>query len=76
MAERKECEICRKAVQEKYKRYKVWKTLAILFICLTILFGALYLGTGDVFKETINRNDVEIVNNGYGNNNNNVVINN
>lgn len=75
MADKKECEICRKLTAEKYKRYKLWKSLAIIFICLTIIFAILYFGTGEVFTETVN--DVEIVNTGGSNgNNNNVVINN
>lgn len=76
MADKKECEVCRKATAEKYKYYKLWKILAILFMCLTIVLAILYFGSGEVFKETIN-NDVEIVNTGgSNNNNNNVVINN
>ena len=77
MADKKECEVCRKATAEKYKYFKVWKILAILFMCLTIVLAILYFGSGEVFKETINQNDVEIINTGgRNNNNNNVVINN
>lgn len=77
MADKQECEVCRKMTAEKYKHLKVWRILAIIFMCLTILFAVLYFGSGEVFKETINQNDVEIVNTGgSNNNNNNVVINN
>lgn len=69
-----ELSIYKKAVKEKYKYHKLWKILAIVFICLTILFATLYFATGDIFRKEIN-NDVEIVNNG-SNNNNGVTINN
>jgi len=71
--DKKELEVINKAIKEKYKYHKVWKILAIVFICLTILFGTLYFASGDVFRQTTN--DVEIVNNG-DNNNNGVTINN
>lgn len=75
MADKQECEVCRKMTAEKYKHLKVWRILAIVFMCLTILFAVLYFATGEVFTETVN--DVEIVNTGgSNNNNNNVVINN
>jgi len=72
---KKELEVINNAVKEKYKYHKVWKILAIVFICLTILFGTLYFASGDVFRQTTNNNDVEIVNNGDSNANN-VTINN
>lgn len=75
MANKKECEICKKAIQEKYKHYKIWRALAIVFMCLTLMLCVLYFAEGDIFKETINNNDVEILNRGDSNNNN-VVINN
>lgn len=75
MADKQECKVCRKMTAEKYKHLKVWRILAIVFMCLTILFAVLYFATGEVFTETVN--DVEIVNTGGSNNNsNNVVINN
>ena len=72
----KECKICKEAIKQKYKFYNLWKILAIVFMCLTILFATLYFASGDVFKQTNNNNDVEIINEGDGDNNNNVVINN
>lgn len=71
---KKECEVCKKMIKEKYKNYKLWKVLAIFFMGLAITFGTLYFASGDVFRHTVN--DVEIVNEGDGNNNNNVAINN
>ena len=73
----KECKICKEATKQKYRFYTLWKVLAIVFMCLTILFATLYFASGDVFKQTtkVNNNDVEIENTGdYSNNN--VVINN
>ena len=67
--DKKELEVINKAIKEKYKYHKVWKILAIVFMCLTILFGTLYFASGDVFRQTTNNNDVEIVNNGDSNNN-------
>ena len=72
---KKECEVCKKMIKEKYKHYRLWKALAIIFMALAIAFGTLYFASGDVFRHTVN-NDVEIVNEGGGNNNNNVAINN
>ena len=72
----KECKICKEAIKHKYRFFVLWKVLAIVFICLTILFATLYFASGDVFKSTTNNNDVEIVNEGDGDNNNNVIINN
>lgn len=71
----KEFEIYQKAIKEKYKHYKTWRILAIIFMCLTFLFAMLYFCSGDLFTETINNNEVEIVNEG-GSNNNNVTISN
>lgn len=70
---KQECEICQTAIKEKYKHYRLWRALAIVFISLTVLFATLYFLSGDVFKETIN--DVEIINEG-GSNDNDVTINN
>ncbi|MBO7526830.1 MAG: hypothetical protein J6T74_02920 [Clostridia bacterium] len=67
--DKRELQVINKAVKEKYKYYKVWKILAIVFMGLTILFGTLYFASGDVFRQTTNNNDVEIVNNGDSNNN-------
>ena len=71
----KELAIYKKAVKEKYKYHKLWVILAIVFMCLTVLFATLYFASGDLFKTTTNNNDVEIVNNG-DNNTNGVTINN
>ena len=72
---KKECEICQSVIKEKYKHYRLWRALAIIFMCLTILFATLYFGSGEVFKETVNNNEVEIINEGSSNDNN-VTINN
>lgn len=66
MADKRECKICREEIKRKYKHYKLWKALAIVFICLTVLFGTLYFTTGDVFRQTVS-NDVKVVNNGDSN---------
>jgi hypothetical protein len=74
--DKNELEVYKQAVKEKYKYYRLWKVLAIIFMCLSVIFGALYFATGDVFRTTTN--DVEIVNNNEGdsNTNNSVTINN
>lgn len=71
--DKKELKIYQDAIKQKYKYHTLWKVLAIIFICLTILFASLYFGSGDLFKETIN-NDIEIINENSGNNSNNVTI--
>lgn len=71
------CEICRRLIREKYKYHKLWKILAIVFIILTILFSILFFVNGDLFKKEIhNENDIEISNEGDGDNINKVTINN
>lgn len=65
MADKRECKICREEIKRKYRHYKLWKALAIVFICLTVLFGTLYFTTGDVFRTTTN--EVEVINNGDSN---------
>lgn len=67
----KECEVCKKMVKEKYKHYKTWKSLAIVFICLTVLFAILYFASGDLMSSTTIRydNDVKIENSGDNNTN-------
>ena len=74
MMDKNELEVYKQAVKEKYKYHRLWKVLAIVFMCLSVIFGVLYFATGDVFKTTTN--DVTIENNGGGSNNNNVTINN
>ena len=66
--EKKELEVFNKVISEKYKYHKLWKFLAFIFMALTILFGTLYFATGEVFKETINNNDIKIINENSGNN--------
>lgn len=70
-----ECEICKTVIREKYKHFKLWRVLTIIFMVLTVLFATLYFASGEVFTETINNNDVEIINEG-NNNDNDVIINN
>lgn len=75
MADKKECEICKNAIRQKYKHFLVWQILAIIFMCLTILFATLYFSSGEVFTQTNNENetDIEVLNEG-ANNYNNVVV--
>ena len=77
--DKKECEVCSKMVKEKYKHYKTWKTLAIVFICLAVLFAVLYFSSGELFTQRIVQydNEVEIENGGNNNtntNNGNIVV--
>ena len=58
----KECEICMKFVQEKYKHYKTWRTLAIVFICLTVLFAILFFANGNLMVEETVENNIRIEN--------------
>lgn len=68
----KECEVCTKMVKEKYKHYKTWKVLAIVFILVSITFAILYFATGKMFVEETVENDIRIENDG-GDNQNNVI---
>ena len=70
--DKKELKIYQDAVKKKYKYHTLWKVLAIVFMCLTILLATLYFGSGEVFKQTVN--DVEIINENSGDNNNTVTI--
>ena len=70
--DKKECEVCTKMVKEKYKHYKTWRNLAIVFMCLTVLFAILYFASGEMMVEETIENDIVIENQG-GNNQNNVV---
>ena len=67
----KECEVCTKMVKEKYKHYKTWRNLAIVFICLTVLFAILFFASGDLMTTRIVEydNEVTIENNGDSNTN-------
>lgn len=65
-----ECKICKKLTKEKYKYYKLWVSLAIIFMCLTVLFAILYFANGDLMKTTVTyNNDVQIENGGDNNTN-------
>lgn len=70
--DKKELEVFNKVISEKYKYHKLWKILTFVFMALAILFGTLYFGSGEVFRETIN--DVKIINENSGNNHNNINI--
>ena len=75
----RECEICAKLTKEKYKYYNTWRALAIVFICLTVLFAILYFGSGDLMSSTTieYNNEVDIENDGDNNtntDNGNIVI--
>lgn len=67
-----ECKVCTKMVKEKYKHYKTWKTLAIVFMCLTILLAILYFGSGKMMVEETIENNI-VIENADGNNENNIV---
>lgn len=56
----KECKVCKKYTKAKYKYYKTWKCLAIIFICLTALFAILYFSSGDVFVEETTETNIRI----------------
>ena len=73
----KECKICKEATKRKYRFFHLWKALAIIFMCLTVLFMTLYFVDGDFFKETteVNNTEVQVENNGDSNNNN-IIVNN
>lgn len=68
----KECKVCSKMVKEKYKHYNTWKVLAIVFICVSVVFAILYFASGDMFVKDITENDI-VVKNGNGINENNIV---
>ena len=68
----KECEVCTKMVKEKYKHYKTWRNLTIVFICLTVLFAILYFASGKMMVEETIENNI-VVENADGNNENNII---
>lgn len=70
--DKRECEVCTKMVKEKYKHYKIWRTLAIVFLCLTFLFAVLYFASEDLFVEETVENNIRIENTS-GENENNIV---
>lgn len=72
MDTKKECEVCSKLIKEKYKHYTAWKVLAIVFICLTVLFAILFFANGKMFVQETEENNISI-SNADGNNQNNVI---
>ena len=68
----KECEVCTKMVKEKYKHYKTWRNLAIVFMCLTVLFAILFFANGNLMVEETVENNI-VVSNEDGDNQNNVI---
>ena len=68
----RECEVCTKMVKEKYKHYKTWRNLAIVFICLTVLFAILYFANGNLMVEETVENNI-VVENEDGDNQNNII---
>lgn len=68
----KDCKVCAKMVKEKYKHYKTWKILAIVFICISVLLSILYFASGKMFVEKTIENDI-IIENSDGNNENHIV---
>ena len=70
--DKKECEVCTKMVKEKYKHYKAWRSIAIVFICLTVVFAILYFASGSMMVEETIENNITIEN-ADGSNENNVV---
>lgn len=70
--DKKECEVCSKMVKEKYKHYKTWKWLAIVFICISVLFAILFFANGNLFVNETKENEITI-RNGSGINENNVI---
>lgn len=68
----KECKVCTKIIKEKYKHYKTWKILAIVFICVSILFAILFFASGKMFVEKTVENNIRIENDD-GDNENNII---
>ena len=68
----KECEVCTKMVKEKYKHYKTWKILAIVFMCVSVLFAILYFASGNMLVQETVENNIRIEN-ADGSNENNIV---
>lgn len=57
----KECNVCKKFIKEKYKHYNTWKAIAIIFMCLTVLFAILYFTNSDIMTSTIVEYDNNVV---------------
>lgn len=70
--DKQECEVCTKMVKEKYKHYKLWRNLAIIFMCLSFLLTILLVANGNLFVEETTENNIRIENID-GENENNVV---
>lgn len=68
----KECEVCSRYVKEKYKHYNAWKALAIVFICVSVLFAILFFASGKMFVENTTENNIRIENDD-GQNENNII---
>lgn len=68
-----ECNVCTRLIKEKYRYYNTWRALAIVFMCLTVLFAILYFSSGDAVKTTTieYNNEVDIENGGNNNTNTN-----
>lgn len=74
-----ECKVCKKLTKEKYKHYRIWKILAIVFICVSVLFAVLFFASGKMFTSTVVEYDNEVVvkNDGDSNtnaNNGNIIV--
>ena len=67
----KECKVCAKMMKEKYKHYKTWKILAIVFICISVALAILYFASGDLMTTRIVEYDNEVVIENGGDNNTN-----
>lgn len=70
--EEADCKVCKKFVKEKYKNYKIWRLIAIIFIILSVVLAILYFANGTVFTEKSIENNIKIEN-FDGQNENNVV---
>lgn len=69
---KEELKVYNGAIKDKYKHYKLWKILAIVFMCITAVLAIAFIASGAIFTETtnVNNNDVEIINEGDSNTNN------
>lgn len=68
----RECEVCTKMVKEKYKHYKTWKILAIVFMIVAVVFAILYFASGNLMVEETVENNIRIEN-ADGSNENNII---
>lgn len=51
MINKTDCEICKKAIKQKYKNYTFWKALAIIFMVISFVFIGLFCFSGNLFVE-------------------------